>query len=145
MSDRPSTSACAPPIETGEVNEASSGCLERLVRILLVDDDPAILDALSSWLELECGAEVIACTSAEQAMRSTAPGCFDVCILDYQLTGVNGLTLGAMLREINPATRLILLSGNLSPTVKTLASEHGFGRIFSKPVSPRSLVDAIVC
>jgi CheY-like chemotaxis protein len=113
-------------------------------RVMLVDDDPAILEAVTEWLELRCGAEVAAFGSAEEAMVATQPGTFDVCVLDYQLGGTDGLTLGAMLRQINPAARLILLSGELSAAIEALAFEHGFGRVFTKPVAPEVLIQAII-
>ena len=112
-------------------------------RVLIVDDDVDLMEALAEWLEARCGARVTACASAEEAMVETSPGSFDVFLLDYRLTGADGVTLGAMLREINPDARLILLSGELSANVETLAMEHGFGRIFTKPVAADSLIDAI--
>jgi CheY-like chemotaxis protein len=114
------------------------------VRVLIVDDDPAILEAITDWLQARCAAVVLAFRSAEEAMVAAEPGSFDVCILDYRLAGADGLTLGAMLREINPETQLILLSGELSAAVESLAFEHGFGRVFTKPVAPEALIDAIV-
>ena len=112
-------------------------------RVLIVDDDVDLMDALAEWLEARCGARVTACASAEEAMVEASPGSFDVFLLDYRLTGADGVTLGAMLREINPDAQLILLSGELSANVETLAMEHGFRRIFTKPVAPDSLIDAI--
>lgn len=112
-------------------------------RVLMVDDDRALLEAMTDWLQLRCGAEVTACISAEEAMVVTRPESFDVFVLDYRLTGANGLTLGAMLREINPDARLILLSGELSATVESLALEHGFGQVFTKPIAPETLIKAI--
>ena len=112
-------------------------------RVLMVDDDAALLEAMADWLEERCGAQVTSFTSAEEVMAVTLPGSFDVCVLDYRLEGADGLTLGAMLKEINPGIRLILLSGELSATIESLAIEHGFGRVFSKPVAPETLVRAI--
>jgi two-component system response regulator RegA len=110
----------------------------------MVDDDQALLDALADWLQTRCGAEVTALASAEEVMASTQPDSFDVCVLDYRLNGANGLTLGAMLREINPDARLILISGGITSTIETLAIELGFGRVFTKPVSPETLAREIV-
>jgi len=124
--------------------QRSSRSVTSYPRVLLVDDDLDILEALTTWLQESCHAEVIAFGSAEEAMAVISPESFDVCVLDYCLTGADGLTLGAMLREINPAARLILVSGELSGNVESLAREHGFGRIFTKPVSLETLRDAIV-
>lgn len=121
-------------------NETKTTC----PRVLMVDDDQALLDALADWLQTRCGAEVTALASAEEVMASTRPDSFDVCVLDYRLNGANGLTLGAMLREINPEARLILISGGITSTIETLALEHGFGRVFTKPVSPEKLAREIV-
>lgn len=112
-------------------------------RVLMVDDDLSLLEAMTDWLELRCGARVTAFESAEEAMVAAKPDSFDVCILDYRLGGADGLTLGAMLREINPKMQLILLSGELSATIESLAFEHGFGQVFSKPVAPEALIEAI--
>lgn len=112
-------------------------------RVLIVDDDIDLMEAIADWLEARCGAAVTSCCSAEEAMAATAPGSFDVCLLDYRLDGANGVTLGAMLREINPEASLILLSGELSAQVETSALEHGFGRVFAKPVAPELLVEVI--
>lgn len=113
-------------------------------RVLMVDDDPSLLETMTEWLEERCHAQVTAMTSAEEVMMIIRPDIFDVCILDYHLDGANGLTLGAMLREIVPHARLILLSGDLSSNIESLALEHGFGSVFTKPVSPDSLAQAIV-
>jgi len=112
-------------------------------RVLIVDDDIELMDAIAGWLEARCGAEVTACCSAEEAMVATIPGSFDVCLLDYRLDGADGVTLGAMLREINPDANLILFSGELSAKLETSALEHGFGRVFAKPVPPEVLVEVI--
>jgi len=112
-------------------------------RVLMVDDDPSVLESMTEWLEERCRAEVTAYSSAEEVMASVQPGSFDVCILDYHLDGANGLTLGAMLRQILPGARLILLSGELSANIEMLAFEHGFGRVFAKPVAPEKLAQAI--
>ena len=110
----------------------------------MVDDDPSVLEALKELLEVRSGAHVRAFSSAEEAMMSTSPSDFDVCVLDYRLAGTDGLTLGAMLHQMNPDIRLILISGELTPQLELLATEHGFGWIFVKPFSTDELLRAIV-
>lgn len=126
-----------------EMLNCAEGSKQRYLRVLVVDDDLALLDAMSDWLQSRCGAQVTTFASAEEAMIEAKPHNFDVCVLDYRLTGADGLTLGVMLREINPAVRLILLSGQLSATIESLALEHGFGRVFKKPIAPEILIQAI--
>ena len=59
-------------------NETKTAC----PRVLMVDDDQALLDALAAWLQTRCGAEVTALASAEEVLASTQPDSFDVCVLD---------------------------------------------------------------
>jgi DNA-binding NtrC family response regulator len=126
-----------------EMSNCAEGSKQTCPRVLMVDDDLALLDAMRDWLQARCGAEVTTFASAEEAMVAAQPQDFDVCVLDYRLAGADGLTLGVMLREINPAVRLILLSGQLSATIESLALEHGFGRVFEKPIAPEALIQAI--
>lgn len=125
------------------MSNCTEGSKQGYPRVLVVDDDLALLDAMSDWLHARCGAEVTTFASAEEAMIAAQPHNFDVCVLDYRLGGADGLTLGVMLREINPAVQLILLSGQLSATIESLALEHGFGRVFEKPIAPEVLIQAI--
>lgn len=111
----------------------------RAVRVLVVEDDLDLLDALRSWLEHRPGVEAYTFASAEEAVASNLPSGFDLCLLDYRLGGVDGVMLGAMIREIDPRTRLVLMSGVLTHRVERLALEHGFQTVVAKPVSLSAL------
>jgi CheY-like chemotaxis protein len=71
------------------------------------------------------------------------PQSFDVCLLDFHLTGVNGVTLGAMIRACNPGVRLVLMSGSCDPQMRQLAFEHGFHAAIAKPVRLAELTTAL--
>ena len=105
------------------------------VRVLVVEDDLDLLEALRSWFDDRPGIEAFTFASAEEAVASDLPSGFDLCLLDYRLGGVDGVMLGAMIREIDPRTRLVLMSGVLTPRVERLALEHGFQTVVAKPVS----------
>ena len=47
-------------------------------------------------------------------------------MLRHELGGVDGLTLGAMLRQLNAEARLVLLGSGACPHLVSLAREHGF-------------------
>jgi CheY-like chemotaxis protein len=116
----------------------SSACttvLKRKVRVLVVEDDPGILGVIREWLCDRHNVDVYAFTSAEEAVADELPTGFDICLLDYRLGGVDGLMLGAMIREIDPRANLVLMSGVLSPRIEHLALEHGFRAVVHKPVS----------
>lgn len=116
---------------------------DRRLRVLVVEDDTDILDAIRVWLSDRDNLDVYAFESAEDAVAVDLPTGFDVCLLDYRLGGVDGLMLGAMIREIDPSARLVLMSGFLSPRIERLALEHGFRAVVSKPVSLGQLEEVL--
>lgn len=114
------------------------------VRVLVVDDDPLVLQSLKDWFEARPGVTACGFTSAEEAMASSAGAFYDVCLLDYRLEGLDGVMLGAMIRALNPAARLILMSGVVNPQIERQAIEHGFHTVLAKPFAPRRLEQLVL-
>jgi CheY-like chemotaxis protein len=79
-------------------------------RILLIDDNRNGLLARKSVL-VEQGYSVTASNSPEEALEHFAESCFDLVITDYRMPRVNGLQVLARVREMNPKTPVILVSG----------------------------------
>jgi response regulator RpfG family c-di-GMP phosphodiesterase len=89
-----------------------------LCRVLLVDDDPLVLSALRRELlrKPDIGAEGIeveAFATGEEALRRAAEpdGYFDVAIVDYRMRGMDGIAFFERLRQSQPETVRILLTG----------------------------------
>ncbi len=120
-------------------SERTNGAVERGIRVLVVDDDPLVLRSLQEWLGAHPRVEAHGFASAEEAITQSDGRCYDVCLLDYRLRGLDGVMLGAMIRALNPAARLILMTGVRSPQVERQALEHGFYSVLAKPFPPRTL------
>ncbi|MEW6163692.1 MAG: response regulator [Pseudomonadota bacterium] len=91
-----------------------------LCRVLLVDDNPATVNALRRELMRKPeigteGIEIESFASAAAALeRAAAPdGYFDVAIVDYRMPGMDGLGFLARLRAAQPDAVRILLTGQL--------------------------------
>jgi CheY-like chemotaxis protein len=98
-------------------------------RVLVVENDPVRRLTVAGWLRSMPGVTVVAVASAGQAMASgQARGCH-LCLLRHELGGVDGLTLGAMIRQVNADARLVLLGSGPSPHLAGLAREHGFAAV----------------
>lgn len=89
-----------------------------LCRVLLVDDDPNVLNALRRELLRKPdigteGIEIEAFATAEEALRRAAEpdGYFDVAIVDYRMRGMNGIVFFERLRSLQPEAVRILLTG----------------------------------
>jgi len=98
----------------------------------LVDDDPALLHALSFAFETE-GYAVSAFADAESLLASEAPQGSLCLVLDQRLPGMSGLALLAALRAQNVSAPAILITTNPPPAVRREASAAGV-EIVEKPL-----------
>ena len=107
-------------------------------RVLVVDDEPTVLEVVAAYLERD-GFEVLARDDGArviEALESFAP---DLVILDIMLPSVNGIDL---LREIRESSRVpvILLTARIEEPDRVLGLEFGADDYVVKPFSPRELV-----
>jgi len=80
-----------------------------VARVLLVDDDPAILSVFEEWLTQE-GYDVIACRQFEDAKLQLDRGIPDALITDVRLGQFNGLHLAWELRELRPSSPILVMT-----------------------------------
>jgi DNA-binding NtrC family response regulator len=111
------------------------------IRVLVIDDEPAICSSLSAFLE-DYGFRASTAESAEEALDLMKSNVYDVCIVDMRLPGVSGEELIIQARARYPEQRHIIYTGsisyNLSDQLKHLGMrpEH----VFLKPVRVLSLL-----
>jgi FixJ family two-component response regulator len=111
-------------------------------RVILVEDDQAVLNALKFSIELE-GIPVDAYASGETMLTGApmpARGCL---VLDYHLTGMNGLDLLMRLRAKGVRLPALLITTNPSPAVRARAAGMG-AAIVEKPLLTDRLTRSIV-
>ena len=102
--------------------------------ILLVDDDVEMLRLLQRIISsVATGYTILTCThgdmALEQAMQQPTP----LLITDYNLPGMNGLQLTAALKARAPATRVVLISANITPDMERRARERDVDYLVRKP------------
>ncbi len=102
-------------------------------RILVVDDDTAILDLFSSFLEKD-GYEVETAVDANGAMDLVQANPFDAAFLDLHLPDYNGIELLKNIKEVEPSTVGILVTGCGSIETAVEAMSHGAFNYLTKPV-----------
>lgn len=100
--------------------------------LVLVDDDPALLNALSFAFETE-GYDVRAFGDAESLLADPHASDGSVIVLDQRLPGMTGLALLAKLRAKNFAAPAILITSNPSMAVRREARAAGV-EIVEKPL-----------
>jgi diguanylate cyclase (GGDEF)-like protein len=110
-------------------------------RILVVDDDPDIVQFVRVNLELE-GFDVDTASDGHQAMRATLTGAPDVVVLDVMMPGMDGLNVLKQLRS-HPAaanTSIILLTAKALPEDRVTGLDLGADDYITKPFDINELV-----
>jgi PAS domain S-box-containing protein len=95
------------------------------IRILVIDDEPHLLDIAKEWLEGEMGFEVATASSAEEGLAVYRSGRQEAIISDYQMPGMNGLDLLRFLRGEGDSVPFILFTGKGREEVAMEALEAG--------------------
>jgi signal transduction histidine kinase/FixJ family two-component response regulator/predicted negative regulator of RcsB-dependent stress response len=89
-----------------------SSQMQNTVRVLIVDDEPAVRDVLQEALESE-GYEVLTADDGEQALKvfDEKKGCLDIIFTDIGMPGMNGWDLARAIRKRSPTIPLAIVSG----------------------------------
>ena len=105
------------------------------IRILIVDDEAAVLDALTRILQLE-GFEVQTASNADTALDFLAAaggGPVDLMITDYRMPGRDGLVLAREVRQILPRLPIVLMTGSLVNVAEKDMERLGISFVLRKP------------
>jgi DNA-binding NtrC family response regulator len=108
------------------------------LRVLIVDDEPDVIELLSDTLRAE-GYETAGAGTFEEGKRLLATTAPDVLITDVRLGHFNGLQL-VVVRP--PSTAAVVVSGYWDRTLEEEARRHGAVYLL-KPVAADKLVDAV--
>jgi diguanylate cyclase (GGDEF)-like protein len=103
--------------------------------VLLVDDDPAILRILSTWLE-KAGYRVRRAGDGELALAAIQAECPDFLVTDWQMPNVNGLELCRRVRQLKLPHYIYILFLSVKSTATEMIEglEVGADDFLSKPV-----------
>jgi len=113
-------------------------------RILLVDDDPTLLEVLTTALHLE-ELDVIPVPDGDTALRIAADGAVDLVVCDVGMPDPDGLEVCRRLRS-DPRTQglpVILLTGRDTDEDRSRGEAAGCTAYVTKPFSPLELLELI--
>ncbi len=111
---------------------------EQQGRILLVDDESAILRSFRYCLEDE-GYSVATASSAQQAENLLQRQVFDLCFLDLRLGDDNGLDVLTQMRVQAPWMRVVIVTAHSAVDTAVDAMQAGAADYLVKPCSPDQL------
>ncbi len=111
-------------------------------KILVIEDDPAILQGLESGLQEE-HFNVIKAEDGEKGYYLARKNNFELIVLDLMLPKMNGMEICASLRKENIQTPIIMLTSKKEEIDKIMGLEIGADDYMTKPFSLRELIARI--
>ena len=103
-------------------------------RMLLVDDEPAILQTLRIILTSD-GHEVKTAWSSKEALDIVTQERFDVVVTDFNMPGMKGDELALLIKEQRPGTPVLMLSGSAEILRASGRTLPGVDVLMGKPFS----------
>ena len=105
------------------------------IRVLVVDDDPAVRASLVAFLEDE-GFALRACGSVGEALDVLAREEFDVAMVDLRLGEMNGETFILLARQARANLRFLIFTGSLGYQLSDKLADIGMSHqdVLYKPV-----------
>jgi len=107
--------------------------------ILLVDDEPSIIQLARMYLERD-GFRVAAANDGESALDSVTRDHPALVVLDVMLPKLDGFEVCRRLRSMNDPTAILMLTARDEDIDKILGLELGADDYLTKPFNPRELV-----
>jgi DNA-binding NtrC family response regulator len=111
---------------------------ERKKRVLIVDDDTAILRLMAKVVELE-GHECTTASSGEEALAFVEGAGFDLLVSDKNLPGMDGIELVRLCRELRPEMPALVITAYGSAGSALAAASQGVVDYILKPIDLTSL------
>jgi DNA-binding NarL/FixJ family response regulator len=114
------------------------------IRLVVADDHPLILNALTQLFGMEQDFQILACcrdgTETLEAVQHYQP---DVLILDVRMPGKNGLAVLREMRQEPCSTRVVLLTAALEEHEVLEAVRLGVHGVVLKDMAPHLLVQCV--
>ncbi|NUP08228.1 MAG: response regulator [Polyangiaceae bacterium] len=126
--------------EQGPARNSLERAGEGRPRVLVVDDNPALVNLVSSILEESY--DLYLASSGEEALERLASNPVDLVVSDVMMPGISGLELCKRIKT-DPRTRLvpvILLTARGGVSAKVEGLEHGADDYIGKPFDPEELL-----
>jgi DNA-binding NtrC family response regulator len=113
-------------------------------QVLLVDDDPALLEALPEAMRLRLDPiDVDTCDSAVAALERIETRDYDAIVTDIKMPGMDGLALLEHIRQRRPTTPTLLITGHGEDDLAARALGGGAFDYISKPIDRDQFIQSL--
>lgn len=115
-----------------------------MIRVLIVDDHPAVRTGTKTILET-AGMEVTILKNIDEIIQAASNPSFDIFLVDLYMPDINGLELSKRILQVNPESKIVIYTGFDINTHFDLLINAGISGFVSKMSSSEQLVNAIYC
>lgn len=116
----------------------------RVIRLVIADDQALVRGALGALLDLEDDVEVVGLAeSGPDALRLVAETSPDVCLMDIQMPGLDGIETTRRLRAASTDTRVLIVTTFARPGYLRSALDAGASGFIAKDTPAEQLADAV--
>jgi CheY-like chemotaxis protein len=112
-------------------------------RIMVVDDEPLVCDAVKMMLEFD-GHKVEIARSAKEALRIFDRGKFDVVITDFEMPNMKGDELAAQIKAQDPNQPVVMITAYAELLQASRKQLKGIDFMISKPFLLENLRQALI-
>ncbi|MBA2253197.1 MAG: response regulator [Nitrospirales bacterium] len=113
-------------------------------RVLLVDDDPVLLQVLCDMLTYRLRpAVVVVHASSDDVVAKVREGNYDVVVCDLKMPRQGGLEVLRLIKAANPDQAVILITGCIEESIEQQAHNQGANAILRKPLDRDEVVNVI--
>ncbi len=113
-----------------------------MAKVLIVDDDPKLLNMLRRTLAYE-GFHVMTATNGNEALGEVQAHRPDVIVLDWMMPGMDGVQVMKHLRSMNDKTLILMLTARDAVENRVEGLENGADDYLVKPFAPTELIARI--
>ncbi|QYJ02781.1 response regulator transcription factor [Nocardioides panacisoli] len=115
-----------------------------VIRVLLADDQAMVRGALAALLDLEPDIEVVAQVgSGDEVVEAARGATVDVCVLDIEMPGSDGIAAAAQVRDELPGVRSVIVTTFGRPGYLRRALEAGADGFLVKDTPATELAEAV--
>jgi len=107
------------------------------MKVLLVDDDPVLLELSKNFLELFHKITSDTVNSASEALTKLEKDSYDVIVSDYDMPFIDGITFLKTIRNKKISIPFILFTGFIKEEIMQCAIENGANSFIQKTSNPK--------
>jgi len=111
-------------------------------KILVVDDEPLIIDFFKAYLEHH-DFDVVTAIDGKQALKKLSEESIDLVITDHTMPEMSGIELSKEAKRLYPELRIILNSGHSDSFEVDNFESYGIDHFCKKPASGTELLKTV--